>query len=84
MFGKSPSLPPPSPPPPPETPTVDLAIAYVRLDEDITMALVSGGRQREYTLPRHVAATLVGELARALATGRGRTSSARTDDSGGT
>lgn len=45
---------------------VDLALAYER-DGVVRMALVSGARQENYDVPRNVAATLIGELARALA-----------------
>lgn len=61
---------------------VDLALAYPR-EGEIRVGLVSGPRQESYVLPRQVAATLIGELARALATGTEPKSSARTDDSDG-
>ena len=60
-------------PPRPDILKMDMALAYER-DGEIRMALVSGPRQEDYVLPRHVAATLIGELARALATDRERTS----------
>ena len=62
---------------------VDLALAYER-DGVVRMALVSGARQETYDVPRNVAATLIGELARALATDTSPRSSSRTDDSGDT
>lgn len=47
---------------------VDLALAYTRDEGFVRVALVIGARQETFDFPRSVAATLIGEMARALVT----------------
>ena len=65
-------------------PVVDLALAHYYDENEIKMTLTAGPTQVGFMLSRHVAATLIAELAQALARGTSPRSSSRRGGSSGT